>query len=66
MNKQIFKKIISKLKSKSEYNNELEIDNQLVEKINKFALIKHILKNKSGNEQEIIELLDDISQDHNC
>ena len=64
MNKQIFKKIISKLKSENQVTiDELEIDNQLVEKINKFAPIKHILKNKSGNEQEIIELLDDISRD---
>ena len=48
MNKQIFKKIISKLKSENQVTiDELEIDNQLVEKINKFAPIKHILKNKS-------------------
>ena len=42
---------------------KLEIDHQLIEKIKKFAPIKHILKNKSKNEQEIIELLDDISRD---
>ena len=39
------------------------MDKQLLEKINKFAPIKHILKNKSGDEHEIMELLDDISRD---
>ena len=42
---------------------EIEIDEQLIEKIKKFAPIKHILKNKSENEHEIIELLDDICRD---
>ena len=66
INTQIFDKIISKLKlgylNKLE---ELDIDNQLIEKITKFAPIKHILKNKSNNQHEIIELLDDISRDLN-
>ena len=35
----------------------------MVDKINKFAPIKHILKNKSNNEYEIIELLEDTSRD---
>ena len=64
VNKQIFEKIISKLKTDKQTKiEELEIDNQLIEKIKKFAPIKHILKNKSDNYQEIIELLDDISRD---
>ena len=66
VNLQIFKKIVLKLKSEKEISiNKLEIDKQLIEKINKFAPIKYILKNKSGNEHEIIELLDDISRDLN-
>ena len=66
LNKQIFEKIFSKLKSKKQITiSELDIDNQLIEKINKFAPIKYILKNKSENENEIIELLDDISRDLN-
>ena len=66
VNLQIFEKIISKLNLEYEISiNDLEIDNQLIEKINKFAPIKHILKNKSGNEHEIIELLDDITRDLN-
>ena len=41
------------------------MDNQLIEKINKFAPIKHILRNKSVKEHEVIEILDDISRDLN-
>ena len=44
---------------------QLEIDNQIIDKINKFAPIKYILKNKSNDEHEIIELLDDVSRDLN-
>ena len=64
INKQIFQKIISKLKSGEQITTEhLDIDSQLIEKINKFAPIKHILKNKSENDQEMIELLNDITRD---
>ena len=64
MNKQIFDKIISKLKSGNKVTiDELEIDTQLIEKIKKFAPIKYILKNKVEDEHEIIELLDDINRD---
>ena len=35
----------------------------MLDRINKFAPIKHILKNKNNKDQEIIELLDDISRD---
>ena len=66
INKQIFDKIISKLKSGEKLTiEELEIDNQLLEKINKFAPIKHILKNKLDSDNEIIELLEDINRDLN-
>ena len=66
INIQIFNKIISKLKSGEVIKiEELNIDNQLIEKIVKFAPIKHILKNKSESQHEIIELLDDISRDLN-
>ncbi len=66
INIQIFNKIVSKLKSREITTiEELNIDNQLIEKITKFAPIKHILKNKSNNQHEVIELLDDISRDLN-
>ncbi len=63
-NKQIFEMIIEKLKSGQQINiSDLDLDNQLINKINKFAPIKHILRNKSHDENKIIELLDDISRD---
>ena len=66
INIQIFDKILSKLKLNKELKvYELEIDTQLIDKINKFAPIKYILKNKSNKEHEIIELLDDIKRDLN-
>ena len=63
-NKKIFEVIIEKLKSEKQIKiDDLKLDNQLVEKINKFAPIKHILKNHVGDDQKIIELLEDISRD---
>ena len=64
MNKQIFEKIVSNLKSGNSLTiDQLEIDNEIIKKIQKFAPIKHILKNKSDNKHEVIELLEDISRD---
>ena len=42
---------------------DLKLDKQLLDKINKFAPIKHILKNKSDDDNQIIELLEDTSRD---
>ncbi len=64
INKKIFNLIIQKLKSGEKFSIEdLKLDNQLLEKINKFAPIKHILKNQTDDDQKTIELLDDISRD---
>ena len=41
----------------------LGLDKQLVDKINKFAPIKNILKNRSNDESQIIEFLEDTSRD---
>ena len=66
INKQIFETIVSKLNSDEHITfDKLNIDSQLIDKINKFASIKHILKNKSKNDHEIIELLEDIARDLN-
>ena len=66
INKQIFETIVSKLNSDEHITfDKLDIDSQLIDKINKFASIKHILKNKSKNDHEIIELLEDIARDLN-
>ena len=64
VNKQIFKLIIEKLKF-SELSNieDINLDKQLLDKIKKFAPIKHILKNKSDDDHEIIELLEDTARD---
>ena len=64
VNKKIFEMIIEKLKSGTKFTiQDLNLDIQLSEKINKFAPIKHILKNQSNDHQKIIELLEDISRD---
>ena len=64
VNKQIFEIIINKLKSNQQTTIEdLNLDKQLLEKINKFAPIKHILKKKENDDHEIMELLEDISRD---
>ena len=66
VNKQIFRTIIEKFKSEEQISVEnLNLDKQLLDRINKFAPIKHILKKKNGNEHEIIDLLEDISRDLN-
>ncbi len=64
MNKQIFNQIIEKLKMNEKVSkDDLDIDIQILERINKFAPIKNIFKNKSKDEYEVVELLEDISRD---
>jgi len=64
VNTKIFNVIIEKLKSNEKILiNNLNLDKLLMEKINKFAPIKHIIKNQSKDDQKIIELLEDISRD---
>jgi DNA primase len=64
VNKQILELIIKKLESAELSNVEdLNLDKQLLDKINKFAPIKYILKNKSNDDHEIIELLEDTALD---
>ena len=55
INKKIFDLIIEKLKSSKQITiQDLNLDHQLIEKINKFASIKHIIKNQS-DDQKIVE-----------
>ena len=64
VNKQILESIIKKLRSNDKIDIEdLSLDKQLIEKINKFAPIKNILKNKFNDDHKIMELLEDISRD---
>ena len=63
-NKLIFEAILPKLKSgKKLALNDLEIDNQIVNRIFKFASIKHILNNYKNDQQKIFELLEEFSRD---
>ena len=64
LNKQIFEAVIKRLRSGEQINiDDLDLDKQLLDKINKFAPIKYILKNKLNNDNQVIELLEDISKD---
>ena len=66
VNKQIFEKIVFKLNLENNLSiDQLDIDNQLIDKITKFAPIKHILKKKSNKDHEILELFNDIVRDLN-
>ena len=66
VNKQIFEKILFKLNLENDLSiDQLDIDTQLIDKITKFAPIKHILKKKFSEDHEIIELLEDIARDLN-
>ena len=66
VNKQIFEKIISKLNSEEKLSIDLlDIDSQLIDKITKFAPIKHILQKKNDQDHEVLELLQDIIRDLN-
>ncbi|WP_440917377.1 DNA primase [Candidatus Pelagibacter sp.] len=66
VNKQIFEKIVFKLNLENNLTiDHLDIDTQLIDKITKFAPIKHILQKKSNKDHEIIELLEDIARDLN-
>ncbi len=67
VNKQIFEKILFKLNLETNLSvDQLDIDTQLIDKITKFAPIKHILqKKKFSKDHEIIELLEDITRDLN-
>ena len=65
-NKKIYEYIIDKAKSLDELSlDNLNLDNQLITKINRFASIKHILANKAGNDFEKLEILDDLKRDLN-
>jgi len=63
-NKIIFESLLSKLKSGEKLTLEnLSLDTQIIEKIFKFASIKHILNNNQDDQNKIFELLDEISKD---
>ena len=63
-NKIIYEALLSKLKSGEKLIlQELSIDSQLIDKIFKFASIKHILNNNQNDQDKMFELLEEISKD---
>ena len=63
-NKLVFDAVLSRLKSDEKFTmNELPIDSQLIDKIFKFASIKHILNNLQNNHDKIFDLLEEIARD---
>ena len=65
-NKKIYEHIIDKAKSLDELSlDNLNLDKELIAKINRFASIKHILANKAGNDFEVLEILEDLKRDLN-
>ena len=63
-NKLVFSSVLSKLKDSEKFNiDDLAIDKQLIERIFKFASIKHILINYQNNQEKIFDLLQEIVRD---
>ena len=61
---QIFLQLFELLKSKDEVNtNMLPIENGILEKINKFASVKHISKNIQRDENKLIEIFNEMKKD---
>ena len=62
--KLVYDLLLKKLKSSEKITlQEIEIDPQLIEKIFKFASIKHILNSNQNNQKKMFEILDEISRD---
>ena len=63
-NKLILETLITKLKTGEKLTlQEIPIDPQLIEKIFKFASIKHILNSHQNNQDKMFELLEEVSRD---
>ena len=63
-NKLVFSKIIEKLQNEQNLSiDNLDVDQQLIDKIFKFASIKNILQNKVHENDKILELLDELVRD---
>ena len=63
-NKLIYEALLLKLKSGEKLTlQQLSIDSQIIDKIFKFASIKHILNNNQNNQGKMFELLEEISRD---
>jgi DNA primase len=63
-NKLIFENISNRLANKEDFSiDEISVDKELIEKIFKFASIKHILSNHKNDNHKVLELLEEIIRD---
>ena len=63
-NKLVFNEILNQLKLREVFSLEkLSIDKQLIDRIFKFASIKHIVKKNKSSHQKIFDLLEEIIED---
>jgi len=62
-NKQIILKIINYLENNDPQIKSIPIDKKILDKVNKYASIKHILKNINNDEHKLMEIYDEIIKD---
>ena len=63
-NKLVFDEILSKFeKGETIGKNDLNLDKQLIERIYKFASVKHIVENNKNDVQKMTEILEEIAKD---
>jgi len=63
-NNLVFNEILNKLKLGEDFSLEnLSIDKQLIDRIFKFASIKHIVKKNKASHQKIFDLLEEVIED---
>ena len=63
-NKLVFDLVLSRMKRGEKFTiKDLSIDSQIIDKIFRFASIKHILNNYQNNHDKIFELLEEIARD---
>ena len=63
-NKMVFDKVLKELSKNESLNLEdLEIDQQILDKILKFASIKHILNINKNDDQKVLDILEELKRD---
>ena len=60
----VFDKVLKELSKNESLNLEdLEIDQQILDKISKFASIKHILNINKNDDQKVLDILEELKRD---
>ena len=63
-NKMVFDKVFKELSKNESLNLEdLAIDQQILDKISKFASIKHILNINKNDDQKVLDILEELKRD---